>query len=171
MENLTYIEKLNITAFNKNFMRCLINNQNYTLNIPNVFLPFGGEKFNDKIIINIELDNQNTHNNVVSKLDSIDNKITEKQICADTASQYIMNSRGYIKSLKQSKCGYIQRTHLTKNTEIYIEKKDSSKMFIEYTNLEKSYCDVEIQLKGIWIAENNYGLYWIINKIKVLKFA
>lgn len=169
--DIVAIHKLNITTFNKNFMRCLINNENLKFNISNVYLPFGGEKYNDKIIINIELDNQNVHNNIVSKLDTIDNKIIEKEYIADTQSQYILTTRGYMKSLKPSKCGYIQRTHLLKTSEIYIERKNGEKINLDYTNLEKSYCDIEIQLKGIWLTENNYGLYWIINSIKVIKFT
>lgn len=171
MDELIKINKLTITSFNKNFMRCFINNENLKLLLTNVYLPFGGEKYNDKIIINIELDNQNLHNNIISKLDTLDNKIIEKEYDADITSTHILNTRGYLKSLKQSKCGYIQRTHLLKNTEIYIEKKNGERIIFDYTNLEKSYCDIEIQLKGIWLTENNYGLYWVVNSIKVLKFA
>jgi hypothetical protein len=170
-EDLIKINKLTISSFNKNFMRCFINNDNLKLNLTNVYLPFGGEKYLDKIILNIEFDNQNSHNNIISKLDTIDNKIIEKKYDADISASHILNTRGYLKSFKESKCGYIQRTHLLKNTEIYIEKKNGEKITMDYTNLDKSYCDIEIQLKGIWLSENNYGLYWIVNKIKVLKFA
>ena len=165
------INKLSISSFNKNFLRCFINNENLKLYLSNIYLPFGGEKYLDKIIINIEFDNENIHHNIVSKLDTIDNKILEKKYEADIASQFILNTRGYMKSLKESKCGHIQRTHLLKNTDIYIGKSDGEKINIDYSSLKKTYCDIEIQLKGIWLTENNYGLYWVVNSIKVLKFV
>ena len=61
---------------NKKFINILEDTHQIRLTLNNVLLPFGTEKYNDKNIINIELEKDNNiHNNYISMLDSIENKV------------------------------------------------------------------------------------------------
>jgi hypothetical protein len=72
--------------------------------------------------------------------------------------------------LKKSKLGTIIRTHILKNTEIFIKKKDGEKMILDYTNLQNTNCNINCLIQGFWINNNTYGLYIIINNIEIIKF-
>ena len=76
----------------------------------------------------------------------------------------------FLPTFKKSKLGYLLRTHLLSNTEIYILKKNNDKLLIDSSNLNNSTCNLSLLLKGMWITESNYGLYWEINSIQVLSF-
>jgi hypothetical protein len=152
-------QNINVYCLNKKFWNLLYNNKIINIHINNVLIPFGIEKFNDKIVLNIELLDSNDNNNIISKLESIENQI----------EKYFKN-HGLSKSLKKSKLGYILRTHYMKSTECYILKKNGEKMMIDETNLINAECEIDLSIKGIWVNDNNYGMYIIINKIKVNKF-
>lgn len=151
--------KLSVFKSGKNFYNLCHNQKNITINIKNGFLPFGIEKFKDKIILNIELLDNNDNNNIISKLESIENEI-----------QNNFKNMGLLKSIKKSKLGHIIRTHFQKSTECYILKKNEEKMIIDETNLTNTECDINLTIKGIWINDNNYGLYITLNNIKINKF-
>jgi hypothetical protein len=152
-------ENINIFHVTKKFSNLLYYNKNINIHIDNIFIPFGIEKYNNKIILNIELIESNNNNNIISKIDSIENQL-EKHF----------KNIGLIKSLKKSKLGYILRTHFMKLTECYILKKNEEKIIIDESNLQNTECEINLLIKGIWITENNYGLYIIINNIRVIKF-
>jgi hypothetical protein len=82
----------------------------------------------------------------------------------------ILNNKGILSIIKDSKLGHIIRTHLLKNTEIFILKKNGEKINLDHTNLTNSECDIKLDLKGIWLNDNNYGLYITIKSIKINKF-
>ena len=55
--------------------------------------------------------------------------------------------------------------------EIYIKKKDQSKMFIEKSNIINTTSNVEIYLKGIWVNDTSYGIYWGVDYVEISKFG
>ena len=150
---------IKVLYLNKKFWNLLYNNKLIDINIDNVLIPFGIEKYNDKSLLNIELIDSNNNNNIISKLDMIENEI----------QKYFKNI-GIIKSLKKSKLGYLLRTHFLKSSECYILKKNQEKMIIDESNLQNSECEIKLTIKGIWVTENNYGLYIIVKSIKINKF-
>lgn len=158
IENLN-TNMLNISKINKKYYN--ITYENKQINIKNLIchIPFGIEKFNDKILLNIELLDSNENNNILSKIDSIQNIIINK-----------FSNLGLISCIKKSKLGYLLRTHFLKSTECYILKKNNEKIIIDECNLNLSDCEIDLTLKGIWINDNNFGLYFVINSIKVIKF-
>lgn len=164
------INKVNLFIGSKNFYILQHNNKNIEIKLENVYLPFGSEKYNDKLIINFELENTNTNNNIISKLTGLENNIKDGNIIFDNMNKNIILSKGLTPNIKKSKLGHIIRTHLLKNTEIYILKKNGEKMFIDDSNLQNATCDAILDLKGIWSNENNYGLYITIKSIKITKF-
>jgi hypothetical protein len=129
------------------------------INNLNGHLPFGVEKFNDKILLNIELLDTNENNNIISIIESIEKNISNK-----------FPNIGLNCCVKKSKLGHIIRTHILKNTECYILKKNQEKMLIDQINLKLSDAEINLTIKGIWTNDNNYGLYIVVNSIKVIKF-
>lgn len=155
----------------KNFYVLQKDNLNIEIRLDNVYLPFGSEKYNDNIIVNFELENTNNNNNILSKLGGLENNIKNGDIIFENINKNIILSKGQNSIIKKSKLGHIIRTHLLKNTEIYIIKKNGEKMFIDHTNLQNAYCDAILDLKGIWLNENSYGFYITIKSIKINKFS
>ncbi len=43
-------------------------------------------------------------------------------------------------------------------------------MPIDESNLQNSECEMNLEIKGLWLTENNYGLYITIKTIKINKF-
>ena len=124
-------KNITCTIKNKKFINCLVDNITIKLKLNNVYLPFGKEIYNNKEIVNIELINENNeHNNYLSFLLKLEEKIKNKNITADINVLQLMVNKVFIPTLKESKLGYILRTHLSNSTEIYIEKKDKSPRLI-----------------------------------------
>jgi hypothetical protein len=166
-------KNISCTIKNKKFINCLADNTTIHFKLENVYLPFGKEHFNGKDLLNIELiKTNNTHNNYLSFLSSLENRIKNKNINTDINVLQLLVNKQFMPTLKESKLGYTIRTHLSNSTEIYIEKKDKTKFLITSDNLKNSECDIEITLKGIWLNNDisSYGLLWEVNTIKINKF-
>ncbi len=153
------VNKIIVTSLNKKFWHLLYNQKCISIHITNALIPFGVEKYNDKLVLNIELFETNENNNIISKIESIENEI-----------QKYFRNMGIMKTLKKSKLGYLVRSHYLKSTECYILKKNGEKMIIDENNLQNAECEFNLLIKGIWLTDNNYGLYIIINSIKINKF-
>jgi hypothetical protein len=154
-----FTNKIIVTPLNKKFWHLLYNQKCINININNALIPFGVEKYNDKLILNVELFETNDNNNIISKIEALENEI-----------QKYFKNMGIIKTLKKSKIGYLVRSHYLKSTECYILKKNGEKMMIDESNLQNAECGFNLLIKGIWVNDNNYGLYIIINSIKINKF-
>ena len=126
--NIIDTSTCNIFVGTKNFYILQNNNLNIEINLNNVLLPFGSEKYNDKIIINIELENTNTNNNILSKLNKLEENLFNSNINMNVINKNILKNKGLSSIIKQSKLGNIIRTHLLKNTEIFILKKNGENM-------------------------------------------
>jgi hypothetical protein len=150
---------INVVKSGKNFYSIFYNVNLIEINLKNVFIPFGTEKFNNKLILNIELLDSNETNNIISKIESIENEISNN-----------FKNLGLMKCSKKSKLGYLLRTHITNSTKCYILKKDDSKLYIDIINTKNSECDIKLKIKGIWTTDNNYGLYITIDDININKF-
>lgn len=158
IENIN-VDILNIYRVNNKYYNITYNNESITINNLICHVPFGTEKYNDKLLLNIELLDTNFNNNILSKINSIEKYIIKK-----------FPNLGLLSCVKKSKLGHLLRTHFLKNTECYILKKNNDKIIIDETNLNLADCEINLTLKGIWINDNNYGLYFAINSIKVIKF-
>ncbi len=153
------INNIIVAPLNKKFWHLLYNQKCVNIHINNALIPFGVEKYNDKLILNLELFETNENNNIISKIEALEYEI-----------QKYFKNMGIMKSLKKSKLGYLIRTHFLKSTECYILKKNGEKMMIDENNLQNAECEFNLLIKGIWLSDNNYGLYIIINSIKINKF-
>jgi hypothetical protein len=153
--------KFGTLTFNKNAIY---------ITLTNILLPFGCEKFNDNLILNIELENNNINNNILSKLENLEENLKNQKLNSNLQTTNNIKNKGFVSMLKKSKLGNIIRTHILKNSEIFIKKKDGEKMIIDYTNLQNTNCNINALIQGFWINNNTYGLYIIVNNIEVLKF-
>jgi hypothetical protein len=140
------------------------------INLSNILLPFGCEKFNDKFILNVELENNNQNNNILSILSQIEDNLKNNKLKSNLQTINNIRNKGLNSILKKSKLGMIIRTHMQKNTEIFIKKKDGEKMLIDYTNLSNTNCNINLLIQGFWINDNTYGLYVVVKTIEILKF-
>ena len=145
-------------------------NKPIDINLLNVLLPFGCEKFNDKLILNVELENSNQNNNILSILSQIEENLKNKNIKSNIQTINNICNKGFNSILKKSKLGTIIRSHILKNTDIFIKKKNGEKMIIDYTNLINTNCNVDLLLQGFWINDNTFGLYIVVKSIEILKF-
>ena len=141
-----------------------------TINLSNVLLPFGCEKFNDKLILNIELENNNINNNILSILSQIEDNFKNNKLKSNLQTINNIKNKGFNSILKKSKLGNIIRTHISKSTDIFIKKKNDEKMVIDYSNLTNSNCNIDLFIQGFWTNENSYGLYITVKSIEIIKF-
>jgi len=163
--NNTNIEDINVNTLRicrsgKNYYN-ITDDKNTQICVNEIYshIPFGIERFNNKIILNIELITSNESNNIVSKIENLEKYISTK-----------LPNLGLTTCVKKSKLGHIIRGHYMKNTECYILKKNGEKMNVDESNLQLSDCKINIIIKGIWTTDNNCGLYVGINSINIVKF-
>ena len=170
-----------IMGLNSKQLKCVLKNKKFVnlfcpletirIKIENVFIPFGVETYNNKYILNLEFEaKSNIHNNYISTLSNLENKIINKKYETEINIESYMVNKKFISSLKTSILGNILRTHISDLTEIYILKKDSSKMPIDKDNLKGTNVNLELTLKGIWINDDTYGFYWNVGNVQIIKF-
>jgi len=166
------IQKLQLNQKSKLFFILLCDNSIIKINIAQCNIPFGIENFSNKNILNIELLNtNNAHHNILSKIQALESAISTHSYIAEINVKQNLSNKIFNKSLKESKLGFLLRTHPKTNMEIYIKKKDQSKMFIEKSNIINTTSNVEIYLKGIWVNDTSYGIYWGVDYVEISKFA
>lgn len=137
--------------------------------IKNVIIPFGVEKYNNSEIINLEIrpKKDNEHNNIYALIDNFENNIKDKQINNKSLINDIGNKE-YHPNLKKSKLGYLLRTHIHSNVEVFASKNDF-KFNTTLNAINQTICDVEIELGTLWINNEQYGYIWGIKKIEIIK--
>ena len=157
------INKIEFQIKTKTFINVLSENKKIKFNLNNIVIPFGVEIYNQKEIVNIEIQPKNNESyNYISIIESIENKIKN-------SSLVMIKNKNLITSIKDSKYGKILRTHLIKDPEIYIKSKSDTKINLMKTNLKNSESNVNISLKGIWIKDESYGLYWSLSECEIIK--
>jgi hypothetical protein len=156
---------------NKKFINVFCPLETIKIKLENVFIPFGIEKYNNKYILNIEFEKiSNMHNNYLSTLTNLENKIINKKYGTEVNIESVLVNKKFISSLKPSILGNILRTHISDSTDVFILKKDSSHMSIDKENLKGTNINIELTLKGIWINDDTYGFYWNVGKTQIIKF-
>lgn len=163
-------KELKCVLKNKKFVNIFCPLETIRIKLENVFIPFGVEKYNNKYILNLEFDKSNIHNNYISTLSNLENKIINKKYETEVNIESCLVNKKFISCLKTSILGHILRTHISDSTEVFILKKDSSKMPIDKENLKGTNVNIELTLKGIWINDDIFGFYWNVNNVQIIKF-
>ena len=171
LNDIINTNQISCSLISPKFALLLYDNKTINITLHNILLPFGSEKYNDKLILNVELENNNNNNNILSQLLNIENNFKNNTInYANLQTKNILKNKGFIQSIKNSKLGNIIRTHIIKNTEIFLKKKNDDKMELDHINLLNTNCNIILELKGIWVERNTYGLYITVKSNEVVKF-
>jgi len=157
------IDKIQYQIKNKTFINILSSNKKLTFSLNNIIIPFGVEIYNTKEIVNLEIQPKNNESyNYISIIESIENKIKNSHLD-------MIKTKNLIPSIKESKYGKILRTHLITKPDIYIKSKLDTKINLMKSNLKNSETNVIITLKGIWLNNDSYGLYWSLSECEIKK--
>lgn len=158
------INKIEFQIKTKTFINVLSENKKIKFILNNIVIPFGVEIYNQKEIVNIEIQPKNNESyNYISIIESLENKVRNSKID-------MIKNKNLITSIKDSKFGKILRTHLIPDPDIYIKSKSNSKINLLKTNLKNCESNITILLKGIWIKDESYGLLWSLSECEIIKF-
>jgi len=157
------INKIEFQIKTKTFINVLSDNKKIKFTLNNIVIPFGVEIYNQKEIVNLEIQPINNESyNYISIIESIENKVKNSKLD-------MIKNKNLIQSIKDSKYGKILRTHLIANPEIFIRSKNDTKINLMKSNLKNSKSNVTISLKGIWIKDESYGLLWSLSECEIIK--
>jgi len=165
------IRKANLKKIGKGFVTLTSNtNQVFTIVLNSVIPPFGVEKYNDKKILNIEIDpkESNEKYNIVEKMRSFEEFAKDMKFDKIPQSvQDVIQGKVFMSTIKESKNGYLVRTHFN-DPDIYLFIKNN-KIFVDETNIKNATCDIKICMQGLWYTDNNYGLFWSTKDVQIKK--
>ena len=121
--------------------------------IKNIYIPFGLEEYKHKLIINIELEKQNEFNEFIKLLQNHINELFIKKELVN-----VFKIRKNKKLLYRLNIKNIKRTI---NSKIYYNNNEISIYALD----KKINANVEIEISGIWVHKNTFGIY--INLLKL----
>lgn len=129
------------------------------LKLSNVNVPFGLEEYNNKYIINFEINDNESCKDYINNI-----KKLEKNICnlieeEELEIKSVLKERTDLPLLTR---GYIKKN---RNKIITIYKEDDSEKSI-FSLEKKLFYDVELEISGIWRYNNSAGLFLNIISLK-----
>jgi hypothetical protein len=141
----------------------------------NVFLPFGGETYNDNTVINVVIDDTNNYNyNLLVTFKKIINTFKSMKDSETYANKYCLTNKSFFSFMKEwtgEKTDNIERYSIRMYMK-YGAKITHSKIPGELTIdiLKGKRCNIDFELGLMWVnnAKMNYGLSLYITNIKVL---
>lgn len=151
---------------NENFYKILKKengkNEELTLESPIINLPFGIEKYKSKEILNLEIDD-NDFLKLLEELEKIFNKlcIEELNLENDKMVSCVHKKKNYKSLLRIN----IKKSKHFILTECFEGEKNVPIYNIEINNKAR----IIFNIGGIWVHENNYGLYLSAKKIFLMK--
>jgi hypothetical protein len=143
--------------------------QKIIIELKNIFVPFGLEIYKKTSILNIEINpkNSNQHYNYHTIINTFEKELSS--LSENNSLNILKNDIGnipYYPNIRESKGGYILRTHLLGSTNIYSMIGDY-KNRMSASDLKKTICDISIELSTLWIMKDNYGFVWNIKNIEI----
>ena len=153
------IENIIIKECKKNFYQINVKDEdeykNLVIKLNDCYLPFGLETYGKKYLINFEVDNTSEFNKLIRTLEG-------------KLGELIENDSYELKSVfhKKPKYNLLCKAHLKSNNNMIITKyilnnKDTSVFEI----VKNKKYNLELEISGIWIFKDTFGLYININKI------
>lgn len=146
-----------------------------SIQLNNICLPFGPEKFNNNTILNIEIDpkKSNVHYNYKAIISGFETEFTNRDNFSDKKLLKDIDGKGYYPNLRESKEGFIIRSYIFSEPEVFsmMSGKDKSKKFKNKLSVKDTVgvvANINLELGTLWINENNYGLLWYVKKVEVL---
>lgn len=163
----------------KTIYRALINGSTIKLKSPKLYIPFGGELYNGKMLLNFELDPEknNECHNFFAKLSQIDialrdilNENTDEdddQCKIKNIPQELIDDikdKEFISCIRNGKNGYILRTHVKNGTTPYSHNKENHYTF---TQIKGTYAYIELELHSVWTSKTSYGYVLYVTDINI----
>lgn len=157
------ISEILVSNEKNNFYKLFVNengkNKPIRINIESVNLPFGLEDFNNKVIINFELDDSKSCKEYEKLVKLIEKNITNLIEKDDVDVKSVL----YEKEDRPTLCRAYIKKNRNKIITIYkINEKDVS--IYDITKNEKY--NIEIELSGIWKYNNTAGIFLNIISLK-----
>lgn len=125
--------------------------------IKNIYSPFGVEKYNNKDILNLEIENNsNYNNNIISLLKELDEYFND--FTKTDQKFFNLNYISFLKNNGNNK--FIIRTHLSKKLKIKAKNNDPKSIIFKNNSFS-----IELEFSNVWVYNNSYGLILTINLI------
>jgi hypothetical protein len=170
IKNLSFKKtKDKIGEYRKNYIPLNIKGEKIKIKLENVTIPFGMEKYNSSNIINIEISpkKNNDHHNYHAIISSFEKEFTDLDLIKNKELKKELIDKQYYNNMRDSKDGFIIRTHLFNMPEIYLNM-GKFKNLLTLSDITKTKANVELELAMVWLNEHNYGIIWRIKEIEVL---
>jgi hypothetical protein len=170
----------------KIYIRNKKNNEKIKIISPLLKIPFGSEKYQGKEIINLELSNYKSDNNIYnffSLIKSIDNFFEKiswsdfiKNNLQNKISEDLLNdlkNKKYISCLKNRPNNFdpLLRTHLRHKKNVnskFFKIENSIQKIISSNDLKNESGNFVIELDFLWTTKTNYGICFYINAAKLI---
>lgn len=150
------IRNLHLIRYSKNY-KIKYETDDLILCAPECTIPFGTEKYNGKLIVNLEfLDN----NDFINSIKAIENAFSNIK-----NENYIQVPNDLLDDIKS--CNFISSV---KDRSIVNNKKFHLRCHVKKEILYEKLKSVEIKLDHLWINKNNssdYGLCWVIHNYEL----
>jgi len=148
-----------IKKINKKFYQFLNKNLNGKTNninfyLDNVLLPFGLEEYKGKYLINFEL-TENNNKEFLNYINNLEENILKNLFKKRTLKKLIKENKVCKGNIKKNKNKII--------TKLSINNQDMS--IFQLKNKKNILAKLKIEISGLWVYENNYGIFININEI------
>lgn len=171
---------IKIVPIKRNYQPLIANSQLITLNSPPMRIPFGPEKYGFMDVINLQFTNKDRNNimyNFYSQIISIDRffekigydkKFQDKLNLSSDFKNFIAN-KDYQSAIKMNlKFDPLLRCQLKKKGTMLetIVEKDGIQFPI--FNTKGEMVTIKIFVNNIWANQNNFGLTWVVEYMKLV---
>lgn len=150
----------------KNVYKMQYDDKNIKILSPKLKIPFGVENFNNKLILNLELDknkNNDTHN-FSSIIKSIENYLINLDRICDVELKNFTYCSSY-KNRPDPFCPLL-RTSIKKYGKKILTKICSKSDLKTLHDIKKNdYISVLLEIESIWVYGDKYGINWTLNTI------
>jgi hypothetical protein len=147
----------------------IINKYNDTIifTIKNIYIPFGIEKYNDKNLLNLELNPEkyNEHYNANIFLMQLEKELIEKQNIKDINIINAIQNKSFFSNVKKNNEKIIIRNYMIGMPDIYM--KINNKKF-QIFDCKNKRGNVKIEIFTLWITLDKYGILFNIKEIEIL---
>ena len=136
------------------------------VNIEKAYIPFGCEIYEKRQILNIDIDPKK-HYDVYAAINGFENQLANIENYTDKDVIKNIENKGYYKNIRESKMGYIIRSHLFYEPKVFCNINGFTST-MTLNDIKNTVANVELEFGTLWITDNNYGIIWTIKKIEVL---
>lgn len=161
---------------NRNLLSYIITNKlkKIEINLENIYIPFGIENFNDRSIVNIEINPKidNYHYNIFAHINAFEKSIGDLHNSKNIGFglKCDISNKGYYPNIRESKSGYIMRSYINTDAKIHgMINNVNTQLSVQ--NIKQTISNVKLELGILWINDNNFGILWHLKEIEIIKLT